>query len=121
MEENLNGKAQICQYMKFGTFRICAKSFFKRVCKAIQWARRLIIILSFHLLSYLATANSEGSGETAWLRRLAGTLAAHQGEQYHYTMDRDHGKTQMMFYCTNGQTYIISFLTYQCRVINIST
>ena len=44
---------------------------FKRACAAILWARGMVFGWTLFLLPYFMHANSEGSGETARMRRLA--------------------------------------------------
>ena len=61
----------LSQLMRLWHFPSSVNSFFKRDRAAIQWARYLILGRILRLFPYFMYANSEGSGETARMRRLA--------------------------------------------------
>ena len=63
--------AEISHRMRLWYFSSSVNSFFKRACADIQWARCLIFGGTLRLLPLLMCANSEDSGETARMRRLA--------------------------------------------------
>ena len=60
--------------------------FFKHACAASSRARCLIFGWAVCLLSYLMLANSEGSGETVRMRRLAWDFAGRLCDTYHNIM-----------------------------------
>ena len=73
--------------MRLWHFLSSVNSFFLHTCAAIQsfiGARCLIFGRTFCLLPYLMWANSEGSCETARMRRLA--FAGRLCDKYHYLM-----------------------------------
>ena len=72
-------------------------------------ARDLAFCLKVPLYSLLLWASSEGSGETARMRRLAWTFAARIGDKYQIRLTRSILKIQLMLtHCWKFQTSIIS-------------
>ena len=71
--------------MRLWYFLSSVNSFFKRACAAVQWARSLMFGRTLPLRPYFyMCANSEGSGETARMRRLAWAFAGRQCDiKYH--------------------------------------
>ena len=65
---------------------IPVNSYLKRACSATEWARCLIFGQTLRLLPYFMWANSEGSGETVQMRRLAWAFAGHLCDKYHNLM-----------------------------------
>ena len=63
--------SQMSHLMRLWHFSSSVNSFFKRACAAIHGARCLIFGRTLCLLPYFKCANSEGSGESAHMRRLA--------------------------------------------------
>ena len=61
---------------------------FNCACPAIQWGRGLAFYLKVPFDSLLVWASSEGSGETARMRRLAWTFAARIGYKYQIRLTR---------------------------------
>ena len=61
---------------------------FNCACPAIQRGQGLVFCLKVPLDSVLVWASSEGSGETARMRRLAWTFAAHIGDKYQIRLTR---------------------------------
>ena len=61
---------------------------FNCACPAIQKARDQVFCLKVPLDSLLVWASSEGSGETARMRRLAWTFAARIGDKYQNRLTR---------------------------------
>ena len=62
-----------------GTYRICANASNKRPCCT---DRGLKFIVSLHSHPHFVYASSEGSGESAHMRRLTRTLAALRTDKY---------------------------------------
>ena len=73
---------QMSQLMRLWHFSSSVNSFFKCPCAA----RCLIFGRTHHLLPYFMCANSEGSDETAQMRRLAWALAGRLCDKYHNLM-----------------------------------
>ena len=62
----------------------------------VRGARDLAFCLKVPLDSLLVWASSEGSGETAWMRRLAWTFAARIGDKYQIRLTRSKWRMIMM-------------------------
>ena len=71
--------------MRLWYFSSSVSSFFKRACVAIR-ARCLIFCQTLRLLPYFMCANSEGSCETARMRRVAWAFAGRICDTYHNLM-----------------------------------
>ena len=67
-------------------FSFSVNSFFKHICAAISGARCLIFGRILRLLPYFMCANSDGSGETARMRRLAWAFTGRLCDKYHNLM-----------------------------------
>ena len=67
-------------------FSSTVNSFFKRACAAIRWGYMSDFGRTLRLLPYFKCANSEGSGETARMRRLAWAFASRLCDKYHNLM-----------------------------------
>ena len=74
---------KLSHLMKLWYFLSSVNSFFKRACSG---AKCLISGRTLRLLPYFMCANSEGSGETAWMRRLAWAFTSRLCEKYHNVM-----------------------------------
>ena len=64
-------KEYLSRVMKFSTFRPPKTHSSNAHTQPSSGARCLIVGRTLRLLPYFMCANSEGSGETAWMRRLA--------------------------------------------------
>ena len=74
---------QLSYIMRLWHFSSSINSFFKHAYTAIQC---LIFGRTFRLLPYFMCVNSEGSGETAQMRRLAWAFAGRLYDKYHNLM-----------------------------------
>ena len=70
------------QLMRLWYLSSSVNSFFKRAYAAIQWVRCLNFGRTLRLLPYFMYANSEGSGETARMRRLTWAFAGRLCDKY---------------------------------------
>ena len=78
---------------EFGTYRLTAHA------QPFRGARDLAFCLKVPLDSLLVWASSEGSGETARMRRLAWTFAARIGDKYQIRLARPILKIPLQVYC----------------------
>ena len=92
-----NDPFQLSRIMRLWHLSPSVNSIFKQACAAIHWATRLIFGQALRLLPYFMCANSEGSGETAWMHSLAWAFAVCLCDKYHklmswlnYTILRNH-------------------------------
>ena len=72
---------QLSHLMRLWHFSSSVNSFFKRACAAIQWLWMSDVWSDLRLLPYFMCANSEGSGETARMRRLTWAFVSAQTRQ----------------------------------------
>ena len=77
-------------------------------------ARDLIFCLKVPLDSLLVWASSEGSGETARMRRLAWTFAARIGDKYQIRLTRSKCKYMQNFQCSTNQARLCIKWQYLC-------
>ena len=73
-------------------------------------ARDLAFCLKVPLNSLLVWASSEGSGETARMRRLAWTFAARIGYKYQIRLTRSNSVNTWSFMSTKGQGHLLTLV-----------
>ena len=78
----------LSQLMRLWYFSSSVNSFFKAHAQSSSGARCLMFGRTLHLLPYFMCANSEGSGETARMRRLAFAFAGRLCDKYHNLMSK---------------------------------
>ena len=106
--------------MRLWYFSSSINSFFKRDAKPSNGARCLIFGRTLHLLPDCMCANSEGSGETGQMRRLAWAFTGCLYDKYHISWAGSYGKTTLsnfriftaIFFHTLLTRYYIRLLFY---------
>ena len=85
---NEQTKKKMSPVMRICVFEHSVMTNFNCACPAIQRVRDLAFCLKVPLDSLLVWASSEGSGETARMRRLAWTFDARIGDKYQIRLTR---------------------------------
>ena len=92
--------------MRLWYFSSSVNSFFKHARAAIQWDQMFNFGRTLRVLPFFMCANSEGSGETARMRRLAWTFAGRLCHKYHNLMSwlyfNDLGRISIICYIYNS-------------------
>ena len=111
-------KFKVCKLMSRSTrlwyFSSSVKSFFKRACVAIQWGQMsgLLVGPFVYLLPYFMCANSEGSDETARMRRLAWAFAVHLCDKYHNLELALIMSSMLLLHCDVREAGVCFFILY---------